>query len=426
MRHLHAARRRTPLWSDENWTLHPPVGGSLPGAVWIASREHFDSFADMPDEVAADFAGVVARAERAILALGDVGRVHLYRWGDGGAHFHVWLIPRPLGMVEAAGMMLPLWEDVLPNVSDEELAAAAHARRRRDVTHGRALARKLGTRDAVVIGLGSMIGAGVFSAFAPAAAAAGQRAADRPRDRRGRRVLQRGRVGAARRAVPDLRRHVRLRPRAARRVVGLPGRLGVRDRQDRVVRRDGADLRVVCRHGTALAAARGSRCSRSLALDGRQLPRHHAHRRASRGCSSPRRSSRWLVVVVAIATSGARARRRTSATCRRSAPAARTASSRRPGCSSSPSPATRGSPRSARRCASRSARSRGRSRSRSASTVCLYLVVAVAALLAAGPEALAASTTPLTDGRPRGRRRVGHAGRAGRRGASRASARCSH
>jgi APA family basic amino acid/polyamine antiporter len=36
-----------------------------------------------------------------------------------------------------------------------------------------ALARRLGTGDAVVIGLGSMIGAGVFSAFAPAARAAG-------------------------------------------------------------------------------------------------------------------------------------------------------------------------------------------------------------------------------------------------------------
>jgi APA family basic amino acid/polyamine antiporter len=36
-----------------------------------------------------------------------------------------------------------------------------------------ALARKLGTKDAVVLGLGSMIGAGVFSAFGPAAATAG-------------------------------------------------------------------------------------------------------------------------------------------------------------------------------------------------------------------------------------------------------------
>jgi basic amino acid/polyamine antiporter, APA family len=38
---------------------------------------------------------------------------------------------------------------------------------------GPELARRLGTTDAIVIGLGSMIGAGVFSAFAPAAAAAG-------------------------------------------------------------------------------------------------------------------------------------------------------------------------------------------------------------------------------------------------------------
>ncbi|KFF59113.1 transporter [Cryobacterium sp. MLB-32] len=36
-----------------------------------------------------------------------------------------------------------------------------------------ALARRLGLTDAVVIGLGSMIGAGIFAAFAPAAAAAG-------------------------------------------------------------------------------------------------------------------------------------------------------------------------------------------------------------------------------------------------------------
>ena len=112
-------------WSDDNWTLHPPVGGSLPGAVWIASREHVDSFSDLPEHLAADFGRVVARAERAILSLGDVGRVHLYRWGDGGAHFHVWLIPRPLGMLEATGMHLPVWEDVLPNVPDQELAEAA-------------------------------------------------------------------------------------------------------------------------------------------------------------------------------------------------------------------------------------------------------------------------------------------------------------
>lgn len=114
-----------PVWSDERWTLHPPKGCSLPGTVWLASRVHVDSFSDLPEDLAADFGRVAARIERAILSLGDVGRVHLYRWGDGGSHFHVWFMPRPLGMVEAANHMLPLWEDVLPNVPEEEIVMAA-------------------------------------------------------------------------------------------------------------------------------------------------------------------------------------------------------------------------------------------------------------------------------------------------------------
>jgi diadenosine tetraphosphate (Ap4A) HIT family hydrolase len=119
-------RATAAVWSDEHWTLHPPVGGSLRGAVWLASREHVDSFSDLPEELASDFGRVAARVEKAMLTvLDDVARVHLYRWGDGGSHFHVWFLPRPLGMLEATGMMLPLWEDVMPNLSDDELAEAA-------------------------------------------------------------------------------------------------------------------------------------------------------------------------------------------------------------------------------------------------------------------------------------------------------------
>jgi diadenosine tetraphosphate (Ap4A) HIT family hydrolase len=113
------------VWSNDFWTLHPPVGGSLAGAVWLASKEHVDSFADLCQAAAEDFGKVAGSVEKAILALGGIARVHLNRWGDGGAHFHVWFIPRPLGMLEAQGMMLPLWEDVLPNVPDEQLREAA-------------------------------------------------------------------------------------------------------------------------------------------------------------------------------------------------------------------------------------------------------------------------------------------------------------
>jgi amino acid transporter len=41
------------------------------------------------------------------------------------------------------------------------------------MSNPQALARRLGTFDASVIGLGSMIGAGVFAAFTPASAGAG-------------------------------------------------------------------------------------------------------------------------------------------------------------------------------------------------------------------------------------------------------------
>ena len=86
---LCAGQATSAVWQDEHFSLHPPVGGSLAGAVWLASREHVDSFSDLSPEAAAAFG------------------------------------PLPLGMLEASGMMLPLWEDVLPNVSDEELAEAA-------------------------------------------------------------------------------------------------------------------------------------------------------------------------------------------------------------------------------------------------------------------------------------------------------------
>lgn len=112
------------VWSDDDWVLNHGLQTSLPGSVWLTTRIHVDPFADLPCGLAASFGALAGRIEQAILELGDVGRVHLYRWGDGGAHFHVWFIPRPLGMLEASKMMLPLWEEVLPVASDDAVAEA--------------------------------------------------------------------------------------------------------------------------------------------------------------------------------------------------------------------------------------------------------------------------------------------------------------
>ena len=103
------------------------------------------------------------------------------------------------------------------------------------------LARRLGIRDAVIIGMGSMLGAGVFAAFSPAARVAGRRVVDRARRRRVGGVLQRHRLGSAGGAVSDVWRNLiygreRLVPWWTLRAGGIG------DRQDSQLCGDGADL----------------------------------------------------------------------------------------------------------------------------------------------------------------------------------------
>ncbi len=112
------------LWSDERWRLTPYLPTSIRGIVLLETRAHHDSFADMPPELLGELGPVAARVERALLDLGDIARVHVNRWGDGGAHFHLWFMPRPLGMLQMRGSMLAMWLDLLPDI-DEQVARAA-------------------------------------------------------------------------------------------------------------------------------------------------------------------------------------------------------------------------------------------------------------------------------------------------------------
>jgi diadenosine tetraphosphate (Ap4A) HIT family hydrolase len=95
----------------------------VPGIVLLEPREHHDSYVDLPPERLAELGPLTARIERALLSLGDVARVHVARWGDGGAHLHQWFFPRPLGQLQLRGSMLPVWLDVLPAVDPEVEAA---------------------------------------------------------------------------------------------------------------------------------------------------------------------------------------------------------------------------------------------------------------------------------------------------------------
>ena len=88
------------------------------------------------------------------------------------------------------------------------------------------LARRLGTGDAVVDRPRLDDRRGRVRGVRPRGARRGRRPAGRPRRRRAGGVLQRDLVGAAGRALPRIGRDLRLRARAPRRVLGVPGRAG--------------------------------------------------------------------------------------------------------------------------------------------------------------------------------------------------------
>jgi len=106
------------LWSDANWIVHalPPSG--LPILVLLETRAHYD-FPDLPDELAAELGPLLLRVHRAVMAVGDIGRVHVCRFGEGGEHCHIWFIPRPARMPQLASSFAAIWDDVLPPVPED-------------------------------------------------------------------------------------------------------------------------------------------------------------------------------------------------------------------------------------------------------------------------------------------------------------------
>jgi diadenosine tetraphosphate (Ap4A) HIT family hydrolase len=120
------------LWTNESWrlwTFDRPTG--LPVVVLLESRDHYSEPGDLPDDLAAELGVLLARIERAVRAVGEIGRVHVCRWGDGGEHLHWWFMARPARMPQLIGSFAAIWDDVLPptpeDVWRENLAAVVRA-----------------------------------------------------------------------------------------------------------------------------------------------------------------------------------------------------------------------------------------------------------------------------------------------------------
>jgi diadenosine tetraphosphate (Ap4A) HIT family hydrolase len=102
-------------WVTERWRLHAlqePTG--LPVVMLLEPRAHYGEPGELPDELASELGLMIARIERAIRSIGEIGRVHVCRWGDGGEHLHWWFMARPARVPQLIGSFAAIWDDILP------------------------------------------------------------------------------------------------------------------------------------------------------------------------------------------------------------------------------------------------------------------------------------------------------------------------
>jgi diadenosine tetraphosphate (Ap4A) HIT family hydrolase len=108
------------LWVGERWRLSPgrePTG--LPVIVILFPRGHYADPGDLPQELAAELGLMIARVERAVRSIGEIGRVHVCRWGDGSEHLHWWFLARPARLPQLTTNLVAIWDDVLPPLPEE-------------------------------------------------------------------------------------------------------------------------------------------------------------------------------------------------------------------------------------------------------------------------------------------------------------------
>jgi diadenosine tetraphosphate (Ap4A) HIT family hydrolase len=107
------------VWTTDRWRLLPLGPTGLPVVLMLEPREHFSEPGDLPEELAAELGILLGRIERAIRSIGEIGRVHVCRWGDGGEHLHWWFMARPTRTPQLIGSFAAIWDDILPPVPEE-------------------------------------------------------------------------------------------------------------------------------------------------------------------------------------------------------------------------------------------------------------------------------------------------------------------
>lgn len=141
------------VWSNERWRLVLLREMRLPIALSLEPLTHHD-LPTLPDDLADELGLLMVATSAAVEELPSVGRVHIAKYGDGGAHLHLFLFGRPARMPQLRGSPLLDWEENLPAVPPE-----VHARNAAYVVQ-RLAARRGGTPHAPQTGQVNLSGDG--------------------------------------------------------------------------------------------------------------------------------------------------------------------------------------------------------------------------------------------------------------------------
>jgi hypothetical protein len=133
----------TLVWSNERWLLQIARATGLPVALILSPLEHHD-LPSMPTELAAEMGELIVAVGDAIEHVPSVGRFQLAKYGDGGAHAHLFFMGRPARILQFRGSPLIDWEENLPRVPLEVLQRNAHVVADRLVVHVGGRAGSLG------------------------------------------------------------------------------------------------------------------------------------------------------------------------------------------------------------------------------------------------------------------------------------------
>jgi hypothetical protein len=133
----------TTVWSNARWRLGLVRESGLPVMMLLSPLEHHD-LPSLPLDLAAEMGQLVAAVSDAVEHVPSVARAHLAKYGDGGAHLHLFFLGRPSRILQFRGSPLVDWEENLPRVPLEVLQANARAVAERLVVHVGGSAGRLG------------------------------------------------------------------------------------------------------------------------------------------------------------------------------------------------------------------------------------------------------------------------------------------